>query len=122
MEKRYLSSMELKTINLEDYGRRIFASSGPSDLDTILVELSGWFAYFSEQFIELEVEEAKFFEKMKKPNDEKPLSDKMIESLWKISEDGSKHVRVKQTLKTLEKLMSNLRTSIRNSEVELRNQ
>ena len=53
--------------------------------------------------------------------DEKPTV-KSIESQWKISEEGQDHVRTKQTLKVLEKLMSNIKASIRRAETESKNQ
>jgi len=68
------------------------------------------------------MKEAQFAVEMKDIESEKPKSDAYVASLWKVSEDGHDHMRVKQTLKALEKLMSNIRTSIRRAENEAYNQ
>lgn len=108
-------------IDLKEIGREIFsASQNPKKLDAINIKLSGWYAFYSEVLIDLEYKEALFHQNTKSTG-EKVLSDKTVESLWKITEDGKMHVRVAQTMKTVEKLMSNIKSSIRRSEVEAKN-
>lgn len=111
----------IEKIDLDEYGRKIFKAKGsPKNLDDINIELSGWYAYFSEQIIFLEISEAEFYQEKKNGEAEKPLSDKNIEYQWKVTENGKEHIRVKQTIKTLEKLMSNIKSSIRRAETEAR--
>lgn len=110
-------------MDLEEFGREILRANGnPGMLDDILIRLSGWYAYYSEQFIRLEHTEALFHQAHKNLEQEKPLSDKAVDAQWKTSEEGQDHTRTKQTLKTLEKLMSNIKASIRRAETESKNQ
>lgn len=113
---------ETKKIDLEEYGRRIFQNRhSPGNLDEINIELSSWFAYYSERMIPLEIREANFWEETKDFNSEKPKSDTLVRALWKITEEGMEKTTIERILKTLEKLMSNNRVSIRRAETELRN-
>lgn len=111
----------MQQVDLKEIGREIFAASqSPKKLDSINIRLSGWYAFYSDVLIDLEYKEALFHQNTKNAGD-KTLSDKTVESLWKITEDGQTHTRVSQTMKTVEKLMSNIKSSIRRSEVEAKN-
>jgi len=111
----------MKILDLEEIGRRIFKANGnPGILDSINVELTAWLGYYSEQIIRLEVNES-FFHQNHKGEGEEKLSDKTVDSLWKITEEGREHTRVKQTLKFLSTSMSNIKSSIRRAETESRN-
>lgn len=111
----------MEQVDLKQIGREIFAASNnPKKLDGINTRLSGWYSFYTEEYIDLEYKEAVFHQNTKNSGD-KALSDKSVTSLWKITEDGQRHTRVAQTMKTVEKLMSNLKSSIRRAEVESRN-
>ena len=111
-----------KQINLEEIGRDIFRFRDfPEKLDGINLKLAGWYSYYSAKMIPLELAEAKFWQDNKNLNAEKPVSDAMVRALWKITPDGYKMIEVERTLKTCEKLMSTLRTSISRADRELRN-
>lgn len=111
----------LKILDLEEVGRKIFKANGlPSVLDEILIDITSWYMYYSEQFIQLEQKEA-IFHKAKKHLYEKATV-KDLESEWKISEEGQQHTRVKQSLKGIEKCMSNIKASIRLASEESHNQ
>ena len=111
----------METLDLQKIGAKIQRAKGnPGLLDEINIDLSGWYSYFSEQFIRLEHQEAVFYQ-VKEMAEEKPTV-KSIESQWKISQEGQDHTRVKQTIKTLEKLMSNIKASIRRATEESHNQ
>ena len=111
----------METLDLQKIGAKIQRAKGnPGLLDEINIDLSGWYSYFSEQFIRLEHQEAVFYQ-VKEMGDEKPTV-KSIESQCKISQEGQDHTRTKQTLKTLEKLMSNIKSSIRRASEESHNQ
>lgn len=111
----------METLDLQKIGAKIQRAKGnPVLLDEINIDLSGWYSYFSEQFIRLEHQEAVFYQ-VKEMAEEKPTV-KSIESQWKISQEGQDHTRVKQTIKTLEKLMSNIKASIRRATEESHNQ
>lgn len=110
----------MEQVDLAGIGREIFAASNnPRKLDAINIKLSGWFSYMSEEFIDLEYKEAVFHQNTKNSGD-KALSDKSVTSLWRITEDGQRHTRVAQTIKTLQTLMSNIKASIRRAEIESR--
>lgn len=112
-----------KIINLEEYGRKIFSAKDyPGQLDAINIELAGWYSYYSAQMIPLELAEASFWEKTKNYKAEKPTSDAMVRALWKITPDGHKMIEYERVLKTLEKLMSTIRTSLARHDRELRSQ
>lgn len=109
----------MKSYDLENVGREIIRNKDfPWKLDDILLDLTGWMMYFSEQFIQLEQKEAQFHKEYKGMDN--PLSDKSIESLWKVTPEGADHIRVKQTLKAIEKAMSNVKSSIRLATEEAR--
>jgi hypothetical protein len=111
----------IKILDLEEVGRKIFKANGlPAILDEILIDITSWYMYYSEQFIQLEEKEA-LFHKAKKHLDEKATI-KDLESEWKISEEGQQHTRVKQSLKGIEKCMSNIKASIRRASEESHNQ
>jgi|SRR6185369_17289329 len=110
----------MKELDLEEYGREIIRyQNAPGELDNLNLQLSGWYAYYSSQLIRLDLLEAKFFVNTKGKGEEK-ISDDMVKALWKITEEGAEHVKVKQIVKTTEKLMSNIKASIRRSEIESR--
>ena len=113
----------MKAIDLEDFGRRIIrAKDVPHLLDGINIELTGWYAYYSEQLNILELQEARFWEEHKKVDGEKDKSDKQLESMWKLTPEGENHMRAERAVKTIEKLMSSIKASLRRSETEARNQ
>lgn len=113
----------IKQIDLNEFGRRIFkAKDSPGTLDSINLELTSWFSYYNEQLNYLELAEAKFWGDNKEIEGEKPRSDKTIASLWKLTSDGEDHMRATRAVKTIEKLMSSLKSSLRRAEVESRGQ
>jgi hypothetical protein len=117
----HYSSMEKveKTIDLSEYGRRMFQrKDSPGELDALNIELAGWYAYYSSQIIPLKLSEASFWEEHKDIKAEKPKSDTYVRALWRISKDGHKMIELEETLKTIDKLMSTLRSSLHRYTVE----
>lgn len=114
--------MEIKQIDLAEFGRRIVrAKDSPGMMDTINIELLGWYSYFSEQLNTLELLEARFWEEKKRVDGEKDRSDKELQSMWKLTPDGETQMRVERAVKTIEKLSSGLKASLRRAEVDYRN-
>lgn len=108
-------------IDLVKIGRDIITNKdNPNKLNDIQLYLAGWYANYNHQMIELELEEATFWEKTKNYKAEKPLSDTMVRSLWKITKHGNRMIEVERTIKTIEKLLSTLRSSIARAESERR--
>lgn len=113
----------MESINLEKYGRDIWiAKNNPKKIDSINTELLGWYAYYSEQMVNLDRAEAQFWKENKHLESDKPLSDTMIKALWRITPQGDNHLTADRYCKTLEKMMSSLKSSLRRMEVEARNQ
>lgn len=113
----------MNQINLEEFGRKIFqAKDSPSELDNINLQLTGWFSYYSEQLNDLELLEAKFWEDNKHIDGKKDRSDKELSNMWKLTPDGENHMRAQRAVKTIEKLSSSLKSSLRRAEVESRGQ
>lgn len=115
--------MEIKHINLDDYGRKIFsAKASPQSLNVINIELLGWLSYYSEQLNYLDLAQAKFWSESKTGEDGKVVSDKMLECLWMLRPDGVDHMKANRAVKIIEKLSSGIKSSLRMAEVEARNQ
>lgn len=113
----------MEKLDLKKYGREILlAKNNPKKLDNINITLTGWFCYFSEQLIELEIGEAKFWGEHKHLESDKPTSDTTIKALWRITPMGADHLRAEMYCKSIEKTMSSLKSSLRRLEVESRNQ
>jgi hypothetical protein len=91
-------------------------------LDEINIELCWWYSFLTSEIIPLDIAEASFWEKHKDIKAEKPKSDAFVRALWKITKDGQKQIELERTLKTIEKIMSGLRTSIHRANQEHKNQ
>lgn len=109
-------------IDLHEFGQRIHAFRNvPHVLDEISIELAGWYAFEADKLMRLELQEAKFWQENKHLESEKPTSDAMIKKLWILTEEGSEHLKTEMIVKTIEKLLSTLKTSVYRSNVEYRN-
>ncbi len=108
-------------INLAEYGRNIIQyRNSPNELDRLQLELAGFYAYYSEKMIRLELAEATFWEQNKNFNSEKPKSDPLVRALWKITKDGHEMIEIERTLKTIHILISSIKSSLNRQSNELR--
>ena len=111
----------MSALNLKEYGQRIFKSREmPDALDTINIELSGWYANIASEMAILERQEAVFWQKHKGFELEKPRSDAYVNALWRVTEEGMKHSEIGLQMKTIEKLMSTIRSSLARADREFR--
>lgn len=111
---------EIKT--LTEYANDILLhKNDPHLLADIHLELAAKYAMISDIVKDLDIEKAVFEDKTKYSGD-KPLSDKAVNSKWKITEGGIKEIRLDRELEALEKLMSAIKSSIVVSSVEAKNQ
>lgn len=109
-----------KDINLTEYGRKIYEYKDlPSQLDNLNCEMAGWYARYQNEMIPLELQEAKFWQDKKDWQAEKPKSDATVRALWKCTPEGMRMLELDRVLKTIEKLMSTIRSSLRRAEAEL---
>lgn len=112
-----------KKINLPDIGRSIILyKNSPAKLDEIQLTLAGWYSYYSEEMINLELKEATFWEEHKNFGTSEVKSDPLVRALWKVSEDGHRMIEIERTLKTIHILISSLKSSINRHNSQARNQ
>lgn len=114
--------MEEKKINLAQIGREIITfKNSPSKLDSIQLTLAGWYAYYAEQMIPIELAEAIFWEKNKDFGKDKPKSDPLVRAMWKITDEGKKMIEYERTLSTIHILLSSIKASMNRHNTEARN-
>lgn len=112
----------MKEINLQEYGRKIYEYKDlPHQLDNLNCEIIGWYARYQHEMIPLELQEARFWQEVKDWKAEKPKSDAIVRALWKCTPEGMRMLELDRVLKTLEKLSSTIRSSLRRAETEARN-
>lgn len=93
---------------LSDYNEEIKANlTRPDRLAELNVELSGLFAYYSEQFANFELLRADFWK-------DKEMSDKKIEMEWLRTENGIHWMRIKRQMRGIEKIHSSIKSLIYN--------
>lgn len=105
------------------------AEQSPQLLADLLGEMSVSYSNLSYDHIALKQEKARFIVKAKfyytedgiDIKREKPLSDKGVESRWRVTEDGKKEYQLSQEIKLLEKLMSNIRSILSQRKAEQQN-
>ena len=112
---------------LEYAGELQNIQQSPDLLATLLSEMSVHFAYLSEQHTKLKLlkaeweNKAKFFTDNGKTELEKPLSDKAVSQKWVLTKVGKEEYTMKNDLRTIEKLMSNLRSVLSQRKTEQQN-
>lgn len=111
--------MIYKTIS--EYSAIIHESKDqPHTLADILLELGTKYAFLSDSYKEYKLKKNIYWQ-ANKFTDEKPLSDKTLELSWSATKEGTEETRLTIELKSLEKLMSVLKTYLRVIENESRN-
>jgi len=111
-----------ENIDLVSYGRNIYINKdNPNELNDLNLELVGWYAFYNAKMIPLELAEATFWETHKDIKSDKPKSDAFVKALWRITKEGQQMLEYERVLKTIEKIMSSLRTSINKATHEARN-
>lgn len=110
-----------KQIDLPEIGRDIMRNKlNPAKLDKIQLDLAGWYAFYSDKMIRLELAEATFWEENKNFGSEKPKSDPLVRALWKITKDGHEMIEIERTLSTIHILISSLKASLNRQTNEMR--
>lgn len=115
----------MKTIS--ELAKEVYnARSLPGVLADLHIELASIYANMSEEWVEIQVSKAFFW--VEKDYDmetntkrEKPLSDKQVEMMWLKKNEGIKEIKLKYALRSLEKLMSAVKSSLVNATIEARN-
>jgi hypothetical protein len=107
-------------IDLPEFGREMIRFKNvPAKLDELQIRLAGFYAYYAEKMINLELKEAVFWEENKGTGETKK-SDPMVRALWRISKDGKDKAEVDRTLKTIHILISSIKASLNRQTNEMR--
>lgn len=131
-------------LTLTELAQKVYnARSLPGELAELHITLASMYSTESEKMMEVQLKKADFwqvkdiegYEPYEKANPsplenpkgirpvmrEKPLSDTAVEMLWLQTEEGKKEIKLKYTLRSLEKLMSAVKSSLVNATIESRN-
>lgn len=131
-------------LTLTELAQKVYnARSLPGELAELHITLASMYSTESEKMMEVQLKKADFwqvkdiegYEPYEKANPsplenpkgirpvmrEKPLSDTAVEMLWLQKEEGKKEIKLKYTLRSLEKLMSAVKSSMVNSAIEAKN-
>jgi hypothetical protein len=81
----------------------------PGAIADIGVRISAEYARYTEELIQLEINQALFFDSEKFAG-EKPLSDQAVNSKYLKTLEGQRYNELKKTLKALEKLLGSCKT------------
>ena len=131
-------------MTLTELAQKVYnARSLPGELAELHITLASMYSTESEKMMEVQLKKADFWkvkdfeeeETLLKENTpqgtickgyehlrrEKPLSDTAVEMLWLQTEEGKKEIKLKYTLRSLEKLMSAVKSSMVNSAIEAKN-
>lgn len=96
--------------SIDEWGRLVYSNSqNPGLLAEINVQIAGYYAYLTGEYIKTKFLYSEFYKK-KKFGDEK-VSDKAIEMLWLLESDGVKWYTLKKELRAYEQLMSAVKTA-----------
>ena len=105
---------------LTEFANEIMANrSNPRGLADLHIEMASKYATLADMFKDVQIEKAQFWQQ--KFVGEKPMSDTALEHKWIGTEGGTKELRMKLELKSLEKLMSAIKTSSVVNSVEAKN-
>lgn len=131
-------------LTLTELAQKVYnARSLPGELAELHITLASMYSTESEKMMEVQLKKADFwqvkdiegYEPYEKANPsplenpkgirpvmrEKPLSDKQVEMMWLQTEEGKKEIKLKYTLRSIEKLMSAVKSSMVNSAIEAKN-
>ena len=108
-----MENNEIKNLILEARG-----GTSPGRLAEIAVELSGHYAFLSEQFGDIEIFRAARWLDIRKD----VKSDTMAEKTWLASKEGQEWTKLRIQLKFIEKCISTIRLRLKIAEGERYNQ
>lgn len=105
---------------LSELAKKVYNARGnPGMLAELHITLATQYATMSENMMETQLKKADFWQI--KDSGEKPLSDKQVEMKWLQTDDGRMEIKLKYVLRSLEKLMSAVKSSLVNATIEARN-
>lgn len=122
-------------MTLSELQQKVYDARGlPNELADLHIQLACIFSKHSEEMMEIQLKKAEFWQikdyqrevdremnAVWEAKREKPLSDKQVEMMWLQTKEGKKEIKLKYTLKSLEKLMSSVKSALVNATIEARN-
>lgn len=126
---------------LSELAKKVYNARGnPGMLAELHITLATQYATMSEDIMETQLKKADFWQikdyedeivgkesdggiyiEKEKVMREKPLSDKQVEMMWLKTDDGRMEIKLKYVLRSLEKLMAAIKSSLVNATMEARN-
>lgn len=118
-------------MTLSELAQKVYnARSLPGELAELHITLASMYSTESEKMMEIQLKKADYWQRKEYvivdttvPNlkREKPLSDTALEMMWLQTDEGKKEIKLKYALRSLEKLMSAVKSSLVNATIESRN-
>lgn len=136
-------------LTLTELAQKVYnARSLPGELAELHIELAAMYSNMSDDMMEIQLKKADYwllkdmqattpggarinfvnYQELKEAMEEsylvdreKPLSDTAVEMMWLQTEEGKKEIKLKYTIRSLEKLMSAVKSSMVNSAIEAKN-
>jgi len=90
----------------------------PATLAEQRLLLSSYYSWFRDQMAELEIEQNRYFQ----DNRQEHKSDAQCERAWLVTENGELYIRIKNSMKGLERLISAFKTMLDAATVEYTHQ
>lgn len=119
---------------IKELAQEVYNARGtPHILAELHITLATMYASMNEDWVEIQLNKADFWQEkdysIEDGSDgnkyqvkrEKPLSDKQVEMMWMQTPEGKEEIRKKYGLRSLEKLMAAVKSSLVNATIEARN-
>lgn len=94
--------------------------ASPPRLADILIELNAEYAQLSDEIMNLVIKKSDFWLAHKKIDSAKPVSDPTVKMMWLGTQEGKDLLFKEAKLKGIEKIMSNVKSVLRQREIEVR--
>lgn len=112
---------------LSEIAKEVSEASGqPHRLSELKLEIAVMYTELSDKFGDIQIKKAEYWKyKEFDFNGElrpKPVSDKSVEMHWNLTEKGKEDIKLRYSLKALEKLLSAINSAMFTANTESRNQ
>lgn len=109
-------------MTIDNIGRLVYANaSNPGVLAELNVKVAGYYAFLTGEYIKAKFAYAKFYDAHKIDDTGKKMSDKCIEMLWLLEDEGQNWYTLKKQILAFEKMMSAIKTTIITANNEMKN-
>ncbi|MEW6126712.1 MAG: hypothetical protein AB1757_06715 [Acidobacteriota bacterium] len=94
----------------------------PSELGDILMQLAGWYAFYSNKMKKVQLQKAERWLAIKKQGQPKEYSDTRTDMEWETTPLGKQEIALKWELKRIEIMLTGVRSRLYSDQVEAKNQ